>query len=92
MAALAEIGTRLLGGVLDRTNPIGGGDLSQVVRLHLGDGREAIVKGGAAPAVEAAMLKAIAESGAPAPNVLAFSGEALVIEPVAADGALANAI
>jgi hypothetical protein len=37
------------------------------------------------------MLKAIAESGAPAPNVLAFSGEALVIEPVAADGALANA-
>jgi hypothetical protein len=92
MAALAEIGTRLLGGVLDRANPIGGGDLSQVVRLHLGDGREAIVKGGAAPAVEAAMLKAIAESGAPAPNVLAFSGEALVIEPVAADGALANAI
>jgi fructosamine-3-kinase len=91
MATLAEIGARLLGGVLDRANAIGGGDLSQVVRLYLADSREAIVKGGAAPAVEAAMLRAIAESGAPAPHVLAFSDEALVIEPVATDGALANA-
>jgi fructosamine-3-kinase len=91
MATLAETGARLLGRVLDRTDPIAGGDLSQVVRVCLADGREAIVKGGPAPAVEAAMLKAISESGAPAPKVLAFNDEALVLEAVAADGALANA-
>jgi fructosamine-3-kinase len=91
MAALAEIGARLLGGVLDRANPIGGGDLSKVVRLQLSDGQTAIVKSGPAPRLEAAMLKAISASGAPAPKVLAFGDEALVIEPVATDGALANA-
>jgi fructosamine-3-kinase len=91
MAALAEMGARLLGAVLDRADPIGGGDLSQVVRLRLADGREAIVKGGPAPAVEAAMLKAISGSGAPAPKVLAFNEEALVIESVTANGVLANA-
>jgi fructosamine-3-kinase len=91
MAALAEIGARLLGGVLDRADLIGGGDLSQAVRVYLADGRKAIVKNGPAPAVEAAMLNAISASGAPAPKVLAVSDEALAIEPVAADGALANA-
>jgi fructosamine-3-kinase len=91
MTTLAETGAHLLGGVLDRSNPIGGGDLSQVVRLHLADGRTAIVKGAPAPGVEAAMLKAIAETGAPAPKVLAFSDEARVIETGAADGPLAKA-
>jgi fructosamine-3-kinase len=57
----------------------------------LADGRTAIVKGGGSPPTEASMLKAIAEAGVPAPKVLAFSDEALVIEPVAADGPLTNA-
>jgi hypothetical protein len=56
------------------------GDLSEILRIELSDGRKAIVKNGPAPKTEAAMLRAIAASGAPAPDVLAASDEALVIE------------
>jgi len=91
MNALAEIGAALIGGVLHRTATLSGGDLSQLVRITLTDGREAIVKNGPAPRTEAAMLKAIAASGAPAPAVLGVSDEALVLEPLPTGGALSNA-
>jgi fructosamine-3-kinase len=91
MAGLAEAGAALLGGVLRGAHALPGGDLSSIVRVSLADGREAIVKGGAAPRIEAEMLKAIAASGAPAPAVLAVSDEALVIEAVRAGGALDGA-
>jgi hypothetical protein len=56
---------------------IHGGDLCEILRIALADGRDAIVKNGPAPKTEAAMLSAIAASGAPAPAVLAVSDEAL---------------
>ncbi len=91
MTSLAETGATLLGGKLRLSRPLAGGSLSQILQIALGDGREAIVKGGPAPYTEAAMLKAIAASGAPAPAVLAVSAEALVLEVVPAGGSLNGA-
>ena len=71
MKSLARAGAALLGGELRRTHSLAGGCLSQIEHIYLADGREAIVKSGPAPQTEAAMLKAIAASGAPAPAVLA---------------------
>jgi fructosamine-3-kinase len=91
MTSLAETGAALLGGELRTSRRLGGGSLSQIVQVTLADGREAIVKGGPAPRTEAAMLNAIAASGAPAPAVLAVSAKALVIEVVPASGSLNRA-
>ncbi|MGO9173241.1 MAG: fructosamine kinase family protein [Rhodomicrobium sp.] len=91
MTRLAEAGAALLGSALLKARGLHGGSLSQIVHITLADGREAIVKGGAAPIAEAAMLEAIAASGAPAPAVLAASGEALVIEAMPAGGSLNEA-
>ena len=70
MNKLAEIGAALIGGALRHVEAIHGGDLSAILRIELSDGREAIVKNGPAPKTEAAMLRAIAASGAPAPAVI----------------------
>ncbi|ALK08231.1 fructosamine kinase family protein [Blastochloris viridis] len=91
MTALAGAGAALLGGRLVRAEPLSGGDLSQIVRITLADGRVAIVKNGPAPRTEAAMLAAIGAAGAPAPMVLAASDDALVIEALPAGGSLRNA-
>ncbi len=91
MKSLARAGAALLGGELRRTHSLAGGCLSQIEHIYLTDGREAIVKSGPAPQTEAAMLKAIAASGAPAPAVLAVSGEVLVLEVVPAGGSLSGA-
>ena len=56
MTGLAEHAAILLGGVLRHAEPLDGGDLSQVFRCTLQDGRFAIVKNGPAPRAEAAML------------------------------------
>ena len=79
MTSLAAAGAALLGGTLQRAEPLPGGNLSQIQRLRLTDGREAIVKSGPAPRLEAAMLTAIAAAGAPAPPVLAVDDTALVL-------------
>ncbi|KAA5603152.1 fructosamine kinase family protein [Blastochloris sulfoviridis] len=91
MTALAAIGARLLGGGLRRAEPLAGGDLSEILRIELADGRSAIVKSGPAPQTEAAMLEAIAAAGAPAPRVLAASADALAIEELPTGGSLRNA-
>lgn len=90
MNPLAERGAALLGGALVRAEPVGGGDLSRIQRITLEDGREAIVKDGPSPETEAAMLRAIAASGAPAPAVLAVSADVLVIEALPANGGMAH--
>jgi fructosamine-3-kinase len=77
---LAERGAALLGGTLQHTASLGGGSLSQLVKIILTDGREAIVKTGPAPQTEAAMLRALQSAGAPTPNVLAADDEILVLE------------
>ena len=89
MIDLPAAGAKLLGGSVQRADAIHGGDLSDVFRVTLEDGREVIVKGGRSPAVEAAMLRAIVESGAPAPRVFAADDTALVMEFVDAQGGAA---
>jgi fructosamine-3-kinase len=91
MKALAEAAAALLGGTLRTAKALHGGCLSQILLITLNDGREAIVKGGGASLVEAAMLRATAASGAPAPQVFAAEGGILVMEAMRADGGLSNA-
>jgi fructosamine-3-kinase len=91
MSAAAEAGAALLGGVLRDAWPVHGGCLSEITRIRLTDGAEAIVKTGALVHIEAAMLKAIAASGAPAPEVLALGDGLLVMEAMPADGGLGAA-
>jgi fructosamine-3-kinase len=85
---LGQAGAALLGGALRRAEVLSGGDLSQIVRISLTDGRQAIVKSTPQARAEAAMLAAIAASGAPAPAVLAMSDEVLVLEVMPAGGVL----
>jgi fructosamine-3-kinase len=91
MTALAEAGAALLGGTVARVEVLSGGDLSQIVRIVLADGRQAVIKSGPAPRTEAAMLRAIADAGAPAPAVLAANDEALALEVMPTDGSLEGA-
>jgi fructosamine-3-kinase len=65
--------------------------LSQIARIWLADGREAVVKSGAGVQAEAAMLRAIAAAGAPAPAVLAVGDGVLAIEALDAGGSLSGA-
>jgi fructosamine-3-kinase len=88
---LAESAAALLGGELQSIATVGGGDLSLVLRIVLSDGRRAIVKGGPAPATEAAMLDAIRAAGAPAPVVLGCDTSVLVLEELPDDGRLDTA-
>jgi fructosamine-3-kinase len=91
MNVLAEAAAALLGGTLNSAKALHGGCLSQILLITLDDGREAIVKCCGDPPVEAAMLRAIAASGAPAPQVFAAEGGILVMEAMRADGGLSNA-
>ncbi|MBW4331511.1 fructosamine kinase family protein [Stakelama sp. CBK3Z-3] len=81
----------LLGSDIVASRPMSGGDLSEVVALDLADGRRVVSKTGVSARSEAAMLRAIAATGAPAPEVLAASDELLLIERVDAGGSLSNA-
>ena len=91
MNDFVEAGAKLLGGAVRRVHTLRGGDLSRLALLTLADGREAIVKEGASPQTEAEMLHAIAETGAPAPKVLAVNDEALVLEVLPTGGSLHGA-
>jgi fructosamine-3-kinase len=91
MSGLAEQAAKLLNGVLVRSEPVAGGDLSPTCRIWLRDGRTAIVKGGTAPRTEADMLASLAEVGAPTPAVLAVSDSALVLEALPNDGGMGPA-
>jgi fructosamine-3-kinase len=86
MSDLAAHGARLLGGMLAQTIPMGGGSLSQIVRIRLSDGREAVIKTGPAPVEEAAMLGLLRRAGAPAPEMLAADARALALSVVGHDG------
>lgn len=90
-SGLASLGAARLGARLRGSWRLAGGDLSEVVRIALEDGREAVVKGGPGPRVEAAMLRALAAAGAPAPGVLAVDDRVLVMAWVGGGGALAHA-
>jgi fructosamine-3-kinase len=70
---------------------VGGGSLSQVLRIRLADGRTVISKGGPDPELESEMLGAIRAAGAPAPQVFAVSKHCLVMEALHGQGRLSDA-
>lgn len=71
--------------VLD-TRQLPGGDLGGAVLVTLADGRAVVAKSGHLVVREGAMLRAIAETGAPAPRALHCGDDLLVMEHVEADG------
>jgi fructosamine-3-kinase len=91
MNPAAEAGAALIGGILRDAKPVHGGCLSEILHIALADGREAIVKTGGASRIEAAMLKAIASAGAPAPKVYAARDGIIVMEAMPAHGAVSGA-
>ena len=91
MHPLAAEAAALLGAEVVRAEALAGGYVSSVLRLTLADGRRVVVKASPDPAREAAMLRAIAATGAPAPAVLAASPTALVMTWARDDGSLARA-
>ncbi|MDQ2091324.1 fructosamine kinase family protein [Marimonas arenosa] len=90
MHALAAEAAALLGRAPVRVVPLHGGDLSDVLRLTFSDGSTAIVKSGPAPEIEASMLRAIRNSGASAPKVLACNKKALVMQDLPETGGLSD--
>lgn len=88
MTDLAGAGAALLGGELRHVETLSGGSLSRLLRIVLQDGRQAIVKAGAAPRTEARMLEAIRAAGAPAPQVLGVDGAVLVLEVLENNGGI----
>lgn len=85
---LARRAAALLGETPAQVEALHGGDLSDVVRLRFADGRSVVAKGGPAPPVEAAMLGAIAEAGAPCPSVVAADQGVLVMSDLGREGGL----
>ncbi|TNB48010.1 fructosamine kinase family protein [Martelella lutilitoris] len=67
------------------------GDLSALMLAKTEDGRHFVVKGGPAPAVEGAMLRLIAATGAPTPEVIAANDRVLIITKVEGRGGFSDA-
>ncbi|GBQ14335.1 fructosamine kinase family protein [Swaminathania salitolerans] len=59
--------------------PLGGGDLSEIWHLRFPSGREAVVKIGGQPQIEAAMLESLAGTGVTVPQVLGVAADLLVL-------------
>ncbi len=72
----------LIGGAVTHCSPMSGGDLSSVVRFVCADGREGVAKSGPDVAAEAAMLRAMAATGVRVPQVLALSGDLMLMSLV----------
>jgi fructosamine-3-kinase len=87
----AEAAERLLGCRVTTARQLSGGDLSSVFHLTLEGGGALIIKQAPAAGAEAEMLRAIAASGAPAPEVLAADGEWLLMKEIAHDGGVGSA-
>lgn len=83
---IAQAAVRLAGVPVDSAQALHGGDLSSVWRLDLADGTRLTAKQGPLVAAEAAMLQAIAASGAPAPAVIACEGDLLLMDWIEHDG------
>lgn len=70
----------------ERLELLAGEGLSQVLLVRWPDGRRSVAKSGQALAAEAAMLRALAAAGAPAPAVEAEHDDVLLLEHVENDG------
>lgn len=89
--SLARAASDLLGEDIAECAPLGGGDLSDVVRIVTVTGRRFIAKSGPAPETECAMLRAIRGAGAAAPRPVEADGEVLVLEDLGPGGPASEA-
>lgn len=85
MSAFARRVAMLTGLAEDRFEHLAGGDLSEVLRVRRPDGRLSVAKASPAAATEAAMLRAIAGAGVPAPLVESELAGVLLLEHVEND-------
>ena len=86
MTAFSQRVAGLAGIAEDRLQRLAGGDLSEVLLVPRDDGAPLVAKGGSALATEAAMLRALAAAGVPAPAVEAEHEGVLLIAYVENDG------
>jgi len=82
MSLSSDIET-LTGALPAHVTALHGGDLSDVYRVDLADGRRVVAKTGAHVAHEAQMLSEMSQAGARVPAVLAQSGRLMVLEHLA---------
>jgi fructosamine-3-kinase len=85
VTAFARRVAELTGVAENRLERLAGGDLSEVLLLKRPDGRCTVAKGGPAVAAEAAMLRALAGAGVPAPLVEGEHDGVLLLEHVPND-------
>jgi fructosamine-3-kinase len=85
MTAFARRVAALTGLAEDRLERLAGGDLSEALLVRRADGRLSVAKGDLAAGAEAAMLRAIAAVGVPAPRVEGEHDGVLLLEHVAND-------
>ncbi len=91
---MVSVGARaavLTGGELSAARPLQGGDLSDVLRVYLSDGRTVVAKTGPSARAEAGMLEALSAAGAPAPAVLAVEDNLLVMQDLGEETGLSEA-
>jgi fructosamine-3-kinase len=69
----------------DRLERLSGGDLSEVLLVRRGDGRQSVAKGGTGVATEAAMLRALADAEMPVPLVEGELDGVLLLEHIPND-------
>ncbi|BBC72037.1 aminoglycoside phosphotransferase [Altererythrobacter sp. B11] len=86
----AEI-ARITGSAVIGGRRLAGGDLGGATLVELADGRRIVAKDGALAEAEGAMLRAIAETGAPAPAVIHAGGGLLLMDHVETDGSAPGA-
>lgn len=86
MTAFSQRVAALTGVAEERLRRLAGGDLSEVLLVPRDDGPPLVAKGGASLATEAAMLRALAAAGMPAPAVEGEHDGVLLIAHVENDG------
>ncbi len=86
-----ESARRILGRPVLRSEPLSGGDICEVRRLHLADGATFILKRTPHAAIEARMLADLAAAGAPVPQVAGTADGVLVMTDLGGRAGLADA-
>lgn len=86
MTAFSAKVAALTGAAEERLERLAGGDLSEVLLVRRPDGRVSVAKGGSSTITEAAMLRALAGAGVPAPMPEGELDGVLLLEHIDNDG------
>jgi fructosamine-3-kinase len=92
MSAFGRRVAAVTGVAEERLERLAGGDLSEVLLVRRPDGREMVAKGGPAVGTEAAMLRALAGAGVPAPAVEGEHEGVLLLQYVPNDRVFSAAV